>query len=275
MMSSPYYIPSWVPNAPRHGLDPEHSLKFNEWRRVYYPSKEHLVLNELDALMSEWSHAERAGHLFVSDGLFPYYLQQKVRVLFVLRESYRVEWDILTECTSHLWREGAIRRNLKATPHYKRILLMLYGIQNNFPDWKSLPKAETLAVNFGRAGGLSCALMHLRKDTRTGGRDTDWTALRQSVAISRPSDFIRREVSLLAPDVILASGIPSYLHLLADSVATKPTAVIDGNIRVYPCKINGKRRYIFSIWHLPTPSRSASRCFYYPLKTAMQKYGLI
>lgn len=246
------------------------TLEINEWRRIFYPNADFALLDELDALMGEWSCAEKS-LCFVSDGIFPYYTQQRVKVLFVLRESRRVRADIISECVDHFWDAYACSKRLRTELHYKRMLKILHGIRQGFPHWRSLPRPAQLAESFGRAAGMSCALIHLCKPSLWTST-SDRAALKRSLRIAGEGDFLRREVRLLQPDMILVCGAPACIPLLVDHAPKRPIDMIDGHLGVYPCRLGDRQVCVMSMWHLGAPDRSAESCFYLPLQKALRRY---
>lgn len=115
-----------------------------------YPEAEHEPLNRQAKLFADWtSHiAANLGAFedyssadFVFDGFFPHYFSQKVRVLFVGRESRGLSAhnyiEVLHRCYRTEKKVGGLPLN-----RYKFHRLMLYAafsLNNGFCDWDATP----------------------------------------------------------------------------------------------------------------------------------------
>ena len=65
-----------------------------------YPASEHHLIDQLHSLFSRWRKAVDAaglpglsGDLLVTDGLYPRYTMQKIRLLFIGRETLEMEGE--------------------------------------------------------------------------------------------------------------------------------------------------------------------------------------
>lgn len=89
--------------------------------------------------------------------------------------------------------------------------LITYGLINEIPIFKSVPKASILAKDFATEQGISFAFMELSKFSNPSDEDSssNWYNINQSIKSSTKNghNYIRDEVELLSPDIIIGSGV--------------------------------------------------------------------
>ena len=138
---------------------------------------------------------------FVSDGAFPCYEDQPVRVLFIGRESYgKGGGDYIASY------------NEMSTPNFHdRLLYLAYGIINgesSLDDWLNMDDAKKLDTKFAEPAGFSYAFMNASKINNATG----WTMLCKEQFyefIDDPTNQanILREIELLDPDIIVSANL--------------------------------------------------------------------
>ena len=170
-----------------------------------YPPKEKDLQSKIKALMDEWkAHCDAKSEWqgkFVSDGFFPYYTKQAVRVLFIGRESYgKSGGDYIASY------------NEMSTPNFhNRLLYLAYGIvksESSLDDWLSMDDAKKLDARFAESGGFSYAFMNASKINNATG----WTMLCKELFYAfiddpKNRENIIREIELLDPDIIVSANL--------------------------------------------------------------------
>lgn len=240
----------------------------------YYPETEREKLTEIQALLYEWSR-EKFTSNFVVDGFYPYYYDQHPRVLFIGREAYGLAGCSYLEIFFRHYRDGKYGSSrLTASAFHRRIFYMMHAIAYGSREWNQVPNAVELAKDFASEGHTSFAFMNLNKESNETGRTkTRWNNLYAFVDKSR--DYIRREIEILDPDIIITANLFDKL----------PTAIADvfpghkyvqhfgrthKDLAAYEWKINGHRVYIFDTFHW-SAIKKEYQCYYACVREAYRK----
>lgn len=160
----------------------------------------------IDILLNEWRSqvVREAGH-FVEDGVVcqESWRKAKRKVLFLLKEpnGYEGEHGPLNE----LLRNAATTNPGSAMwdrPTFHNIGRWIYGLVNyslDVPSYQDANKAYKTAV-------LECAYINIKKSSG-GARATKQVAMHAA----KYAVFLRRQVDLLAPDIVVCGGTYSIL----------------------------------------------------------------
>lgn len=180
----------------------------------------------IDVLLNEWRSqvVREAGH-FVEDGAVcqESWSKAKLRVLFLLKEpnGYKGEHGPLNE----LLRKAATTNPGSAMwdrPTFHNIGRWAYGLANyshGAPGYQEANKAYKTAV-------LECAYINIKKSSG-GARATKEVA----VHAAKYAAFLRRQVDLLAPDIVVCGGTYSILkeHVYPHMTKVSPRIHKDGD----------------------------------------------
>ena len=182
--------------------------------KTHYPQDEVVLNKEINKLMTEWDKAANDDS-FNSDGFFPYYTHQKHKVLIVGREARGIGGlDFVDVVLPDVQKNILGGRHINRSAFFRRLMYIVYGIQHDFPDfWNELKPAGDIAPTFGTADGVSCAFMNISKSSneRIESWSSDWASISQSAKTAVENNFIRKEVSLLAPEIIITLNIEGAL----------------------------------------------------------------
>lgn len=159
----------------------------------------------LDALMKEWSesHRQRKWTTFISDGVVNEnkYLTSRPKICFFLKEAYSKEpagdWS-LTEWLS----EGAMTRMWSTVAEWT------YGLTHTTSS--SIPHRPQLSAAEKTELLQSIAIVNVKKSN--GAVQSDYHDLLQYADADR--EFLKRELSILKPDIIVCGNNSSMLRLL-------------------------------------------------------------
>ena len=238
-----------------------------------YPEDELPLFRDIQNLMNEWkSHSEDS--LFTSDGFYPYYTHQKTKVLFVGREGIGLaDCDYIHALYDGYKQNRIGNKSVNRHVFHRRLLYMLYGIQHNFPEWSDVPTSQDIARDFATPSGVSCAFLNISKTSNEREHwNTDWQALR--VSLETGKTFLKREISLLQPDLIVSSnvGLAPAFDTLPELLSKHPDDLLD----VHRCELNGRVVYWLNTFHFSAFSRGRGNpglndydSFYHPLKNAV------
>lgn len=187
------------------------------------------LVQEIDLLMEEWAtrHRDKGWANFISDGVVnaEAYEKSGLKICFFLKEAYTKEEDwSLTEWLN----TGAI------TKMWGRVAEWTYGIRNvTITDIPTKPqltreqKAELIK---------SIAVVNVKKSN--GNIQSDYADLLQYAV--EDCNYLKREMDMLKPDVIVCGNNSSLLRLLYGAEVTDKNKVsMDGIIDAEYMRKNG------------------------------------
>lgn len=240
-----------------------------------YPQDEVALNGEINKLMSEWDKTANDDS-FNSDGFFPYYTHQKHKVLIVGREARGIGGlDFVDVVLPDVQRNILGGRHINRSAFFRRLMYIVYGIQHDFPHfWNELKPADDIAPTFGTAEGVSCAFMNISKSSneRIESWSSDWESISKSAKTAVENGFIREEVSLLAPEIIITLNIEGALKYMVDAGTLEKIDSIRGDLDVFTATVNGKKCHIFNTWHFAAPRKKDLDSFYAPIQEAYRKH---
>lgn len=247
---------------------------------------------EIDSLMKSWAkfcHDQKQWEeaIFVEDGPFPFYEQQKTKILFIGRELYgkRNEGDPLT---ISYWNERECMEKLGV--FQSRLLYLAYGIINGKyteKDWIEMPNAkklnDVLAIKEKRHGlkPFSYAFINASKILNTESKKTgEWFhEFITGDCKEKNLEFLLTEISLLNPDIIV-SGNLGYCHFFdyfkKPVLSNQENLDIDtSNCCIWSLKLKNKEIKWIDTWHFSAPKSNFDN-FYNPVckaaKILLKKY---
>lgn len=241
-----------------------------------YPDDELPLLNRIHQLMAEWKRSS-ADELFTTDGFYPYYTRQAIKVLFVGREGIGLAGCDYIEALFQAYKQNRIGgKSVNGYTFHRRLLYMLYGIQHGFPEWSDVPAAQAIAQTFATPSGISCAFLNASKTSNESGHwATDAQALQN--ALEKGAPFLKKELELLNPDLIISSnvGLNNVFIPRPQLLSKHPEDLLD----VHRCELNGRTVYWFNMFHFSAYSRGRGKpglndyhSFYLPLKNAFETH---
>ena len=240
-----------------------------------YPQDEVKLNEDINELMEKWDKAANEDS-FSSDGFFPYYTHQKHKVLFVGREPRGIAGlDYVDVVLPNVQKNILADRHINQNAFFRRLMYIIYGIQHDFPDfWNELKPADLIAPTFGTAEGVSCAFMNISKSSNESieSWSSDWESISKSAKTAVENGFIREEVSLLAPEIIITLNIEGALKYLVDEGSLKKIDNIGGDLDVFTATVDGKKCHIFNTWHFAATGKGDLDGFYAPIQEAFKKY---
>lgn len=161
---------------------------------------------KLDNLFAQWRHG--AGqHNFIEDGIVDESIwnSTKLKVLFLLKdandEKSTKDWDL-----REFLRNGAHDGTQGYTATWGLIARYAYGIHNGFCKWASTEhkiSGVDFSIHTQRQEYLkSIAVMNIKKSGGAGTNKRD----ELEAAVDLSAFFIRKEIGIIAPEVIVAGG---------------------------------------------------------------------
>lgn len=260
-----------------------------------YPASEHHLIDQLHSLFSRWRKAVDAeglpglsGDLLVTDGLYPRYTMQKIRLLFIGRETLEMEGEDYIDVLFSAYKEQRVAgTSLNGHQFHSLMLRLAWAVQNRLPPWEQVPPASDLAEQLGMEGGFSFAFMNLSKLSNESG---SWQADRslisrfiqlscpqpsaQSSAASTrnpPGNLILEEIQLLAPHLIITMNIGEYFPRIGSFLPVE----YGPDVSLYQLELpDGRLVPVADTHHFSAPGKSPQRDYYQPLVQLWPKTGL-
>lgn len=251
-------------------------------QKISYPDFEQGKLGQINALMDEWKSAlpEEEQKLFVPDGFYPYYFSKKPRILFVAKESTGMlgfaYTDTLFDCYRNEKRIG--EKNINQYRFHARMMYMAYGILNKestFEEFQSTPPASKIGDTFGTEDGVSFAFMNISKSSNKNGTYADEKLIANSYA--RGKEFIKREIELLEPDVIISANVTDKItNIFGEPNVLARIGGGDGeecDVCAQTIKVNGNDTLLLDCWHFSSVNgKKDFEQFYHPVCEFTKKY---
>lgn len=175
--------------------------------------------------------------LFNMDGFYPFYTQQKVRILFVGREACRMQKKnyISTVCPC-IRNDNFNGWTVNQYPFHRRQFYLAYGIlqffgsnQREFPKWEDVPWASDMARNiFAKSHGeaingldsISWAFINLSKfSNETDNWQTDYSSRYLPFVnddVNRSN--LKEQIRILNPHLIIGANVGELRDMLGYNV---------------------------------------------------------
>lgn len=179
---------------------------------LMFPKNEIEKRNQIDALMEEWKRTVMHNH-FVRDGFYPYYWNQRIRLLVIGREGrglanrdYTDKDYIDVLLNDGYWKSIIGGRPINTLPFQRRLMKVVYGIVKWIPDFDKVPDAATIGQMVAKENGISFAWMNLSKESNNDDKNwqTNKKLFEKSFNESTKAGLIGKEIALLSPHVIIS-----------------------------------------------------------------------
>lgn len=252
-----------------------------------YPEEEQDLKLEIEKLNERWKNhlvsitgEENISELFVTDGFYPYYTNQKIRVLFIGREALEIAGSNYQELLYEAYLENRIgSKTLNAHRFHSTMIYISYALENKEYDWIKIPYADKIITEFARKDGFSFAFMNLSKfSNESGGWAADNVLINNFIDLSITSkeNFFGREIDLLKPDVIIGMNLGSMAECLGSFSDSQVYYGNNDDVRVCSLKTQSGKEYLyFDTWHFSAPGKSPSRDIFLPLMEALNAHSII
>jgi len=244
-----------------------------------YSTQERLMLERLEALFKDWyaefKTAEGPSGKIIRDfsaedmcfdGFYPGYLDQRVKILFLGRESREISGFNYLELLYQAIKEGRIgSKSLNRSEFHRRMLYIAYCLQTGESAYSEVPWAQELSPAFGTSK-LSFAFMNLSKfSNENASYQSDYELIRKAVELStRHRNFIQEEIVLLRPDVIFAMRLSDFFDSIGPLEPIAAEAYKSSPVRPYTLTA-GNQQFLL----LDTPHFSAivpeEKAFFKPI----------
>lgn len=246
-----------------------------------YPEYERPKLAALEKLFREWhQHFATNQHMLekhaademVFDGFYPYYFSQKVRVLFIGRESRGISGDHNMDVILPKYCDGKRigGQHLNTNNFHSRMLYIAYGINNGMPVWQTIPYANEIGDTFGTAEGLSFAFMNISKlSNESEAWQSDWGVIDTQFELSaRNRRFNEEEVAILEPHIVITMNLQDKLASLGKLTPIQTTSMP----HLYHLDGAGYQSLLIDSWHFTAGRKGDIVDYYAPICDAIRRY---
>jgi hypothetical protein len=217
-------------NMPFCGKIAGKETTMNESFLEQFPASERNQRRKIEALMDAWKKELSTARVrfkddgeyysgdnfFCADGFFPYYYQQKRKILFIAREAAELSGIDFIEEFLGAYRKndiGGQTLNLVQNSFHNRMLCLAWGIlQDGMVPYEEVPQASEVGRTFGTPEGISFAFMELSKysnDSENGHAHYEAELMTAFLKDSRldKRNFFREELDILDPDLVITMNL--------------------------------------------------------------------
>lgn len=273
-----------------------------------FPMEEHslFIMNQQvqESLLSEIKQTSNLEDkewidCFVSDGFYPYYTKQKIKILFIGKESLGIGGsdyiDILIDGILHNDPRGRAAWNREHPddpykkiitnnndPFLSKILYITYGLNHDCPEWEDIPWASEIGTSrFANDGGISFAIMNFSKLDNPS--EISYSA--DIVRMNKYCEFLFRtgknwhekQIGILNPDLVISMNLkhwfPYAFKCNYEDIWDVNLEVSFSNVvRLGHLPIEGKRIPIIDTFHFSAPGKRFMDFYYHPIIKACKEY---
>lgn len=228
--------------------------------------------NELKKVWKDYNDTE-----FEEFGIFPNYLSQNLKILFVGRESRgagaRNYIDILYKAVRH--EKTVAGKHINSNPFWRRLLKVAYGINNGCISWDEIPDAATIADTFGETNGLSFAFTNISKlnNEKADEWQSDWSKINTFVDFTEKCSqrYFMNEIEIINPDIIITNNINMCgVNRRYFIWSERYMCPIGDDVDIYCLDLIYKKVPIIDTWHFAAPNKKDNDNFYEPICKAYQ-----
>lgn len=248
-------------------------------REIFYPEFEQEKKTQIDSLMFEWKESlpDKEKQIFVEDGFYPYYFSKKPKILFIAKEALEMSKEnyINTLFDCYVNEKTVGNKTLNQYSFHKRLLYLAYGILNkksSLEDFNAMPNASEIGDSFGSESGVSFAFMNISKSSNDKSVQADLDLIDESVA--HGTSFIKKEIEILEPDVIITGNIGGLLFKILDKINVIEKLGGTPNecdVCVHEAIIGNKSVPLLDCWHFSNFTKSDFENFYSPICNYLKK----
>lgn len=232
---------------------------------------------------------------FVTDGFYPYYTKQKVKVLYIGKESLGIGGcdyiDVLMDSIKKNDPRGTAERK-KDYPHdvkkvltndndpfHSKILYLTYGLNHGCLEYKDMPWASEIGTTgFAVDGGISFAFMNFSKfdnpSESSFRADNQRMNLYCEMSERTGRNWHEAQISLLEPDIIISMNISEWIARVFKKSVWEifDKNVKNSNVDIGYLPVKEKKIPIINTWHFSCPGKGFEKCFYEPIVRSCKEF---
>tara|TARA_R110000764_G_scaffold16262_1_gene45530 strand:- start:5166 stop:5930 length:765 start_codon:yes stop_codon:yes gene_type:complete len=245
-----------------------------ELTNLTFPKTEQEQLKLLNCLFTDWYdeaknkifHDGRTADDIVFDGFYPFFSQQKIKVLFIGRESLGLTGDHYLNLLHYLYTQNQKigSKSLNQAQFHARMFQLAYALNNPNCSWNDIPSAQDIAKTFATSSGISFAFMNLSKLSNESEEwVVDWKLVDSFTSAFKDceTNLFNKEIEIINPDIIISMNLERRLASLGE------LGVINyGNKASYFRLTCGNRKILLmDLFHFSAINKSSEEDFYMPV----------
>ncbi len=248
--------------------------------KLNYPENEQNRLNELNELFTQWyktaknipNQDSEIADRIVWDGFYPYFDNQKCKILFIGREAYGVEGSNYIDIIHDALKENKVaNKHINQFAFYRRMFYLAYGLNNNCCDWEEIPYPTELTKDFATKDGLSYAIMNISKfSNESENWQADKNLINQFVTMFSDDNynFFKKEIEIINPDIIFTMNLDNYLDVLGHMESIERTP----NVNFYKYSLAEKTILLADTYHFSAIKKERTT-FYDDIIAGIKKHS--
>lgn len=249
---------------------------------IWYPDDEKPQLLRLRNLFVDWhecfkeaepSFKKHKADDFVCDGFYPCYFSQRLRILFVGKESRDISGchNMNELTTSYHTTKKIGERSLNRDRMHARMIYIAYGLLRGIHVWQDIPYATDISGQVGTSNGFSFAFMNVSKLSNEAAHfAADHETISASVHVSsQKRRFNEEEIAILEPHLVVSMNLGDHLKSLGE---VEPMGH-EGSAEVYWLRSGGHRSLLVNTYHFAAVRGVKDiEDFYQPVCHAVKKH---
>lgn len=208
---------------------------------------------------------------FVYDGFFPGYFEQKIKVVFIGRETRWIRGKDFRDTSIEFFKT----KNVNESVFWRNVLCMFYGIQHEGKiPYSKVPYADEIAKNMLKTNNFGFAVMQLSKysnDSDEGGR-RNIEMMNRFLEDSEleKHNFFQEELKLLSPDIIITANLwdcgikDEFLAQCFPGAFSEELSPLPKTVNYWKYDLEGKKVDVINTYHF-SARKSTEDCFYEPI----------
>ncbi|MGB7392449.1 hypothetical protein [Marinomonas sp.] len=246
-----------------------------------FPIDERKQLKDLEALFMQW-HSSAKNKTFIKgknsedivfDGFYPFFSKQKVKILFIGRESLGLTGTHYLDMLHWLYKSGESigSKSLNQSQFHALKLKISYGLNNGFCPWEEIPTAELISQSFAEENGISFAFMNLSKlSNDSESWEADWDLIDSFTDEFQDEDinFFNKEIETINPDVIITMNLEGRLAKLGELEVLE----YGSNVSCFKLNCGSKKILLMDTYHF-SALKKQQETFSTPIVENFKKYS--
>lgn len=254
---------------------------------MLYNRQEIILKNKIDALHHQWitriienddsCREEELRELYIPDGFFPNYTNQRIKILFIGREGLELSGQNYISCLYDAYHNKVVGgKSLNRYQFHSTMLYISYALEHKIYDWSKLPYAVDFIDEFGKPNGCSFAFMNLSKFSNESG---NWWADEELIdsfirlSHNEQLNLFQEEIDILNPDLIIGMNLEARMDVLG---RFSDFAYYGNKDLCAQTLLTTKGKYPYiDAWHFSAPGKSPEKEIFNPIINYLKDSGII
>lgn len=245
---------------------------FNDMHYVY-------ALNDLH---KQWIDILKNNHIskelidcYVTDGIYPNYSNQKLKILFIAREILGLGGCDYIETLFNAFKNHYVGgKSLNKNKFFALQMYIAYGLIKNEKSYGDIPWANTIADTFGTDEGISFAFINISKfSNESKNWQSDYDLISKFLnGSSSDENMFAKEIDIINPDIIIGMNLDELYYKIGKLSDSKH---FGNKQQVCLQKIaTSKKSYtLIDCYHFSAPYKGWERDYFNPVFEAFEEFN--